>query len=61
MEDIWLKRWNTLKNHIAYEMDTNQEENSSYHTLELLQGVMGEIEEMADDVPGVGNCEAGGS
>lgn len=55
MEDLWLKRWNTLKNHINHKMEASDCFDDDYHSLTELVSVMEQIEEMTDDVPGVGS------
>ena len=49
MEDIWLKRWNTLKNRIALEMEQDGLSNPEYGVLQDIQNVMEAIEQLEDD------------
>lgn len=49
-EDIWLKRWNTLKNRIQWEMKEEGLDNPTYGTLLQIHRIMEAIEELEDDV-----------
>lgn len=50
-DDIWLKRWNTLKNYLQNRVDYNDDLDDVEHsTLQGILNTMATVEEMEDEV-----------
>ncbi|MNU86790.1 hypothetical protein D3C71_765630 [compost metagenome] len=48
-DNVWEKRWNTLKNWLAAEQDRNGYDDPHYHMMDKVEFAMDQIEKMEDD------------
>jgi hypothetical protein len=47
-DNVWEKRWNTLKNWLAEQQRKDSYDDPHYHMMDSVEGMMQRIEEMGD-------------
>jgi hypothetical protein len=47
--ELWIKRWNTMKNWLAEEIEKDYHDDCCYGTLNMVQNAMSVVEGMTED------------